>query len=286
MKPIARTLVFLAPIAALTLATAAQAAQSTTRAAVDVMLDTDTNTTGGLSESSMTSGISTAQAMADLFSVRVIGVDNGQHFAPGRPEAAANSDFFFEVEGATGPIELTFNFEVTGAFLLPDSNFSTTGGFSALLRSASDDSPYVDGSLNIVQHSCCGRTGSGRIRTYDNYFDTGDFTSVVWEGANPGNFSLTTSFLAATADAGRLTLAVDGAGGSVDFDFGLRLASITTTSTVQGLSIFNTETDQRFAITSAPISGAIPEPSTWAMMILGFGLAGGMVRTRSRRLAG
>lgn len=36
------------------------------------------------------------------------------------------------------------------------------------------------------------------------------------------------------------------------------------------------------ALNSAPVGGAVPEPATWAMMILGFGAIGGMLR-RSRR---
>lgn len=32
----------------------------------------------------------------------------------------------------------------------------------------------------------------------------------------------------------------------------------------------------------APVSGAVPEPATWALMILGFGGAGAMLRGRRR----
>ena len=35
----------------------------------------------------------------------------------------------------------------------------------------------------------------------------------------------------------------------------------------------------------ALISGAVPEPATWAMMILGFGLVGGAMRSRGRRVS-
>jgi hypothetical protein len=36
---------------------------------------------------------------------------------------------------------------------------------------------------------------------------------------------------------------------------------------------------------SATFSGAIPEPGTWALMIMGFGGAGAMLRSRRRALA-
>ena len=34
---------------------------------------------------------------------------------------------------------------------------------------------------------------------------------------------------------------------------------------------------------AAPPAGAVPEPATWAMMIGGFGLAGGALRARRRK---
>jgi PEP-CTERM motif len=39
-----------------------------------------------------------------------------------------------------------------------------------------------------------------------------------------------------------------------------------------------------YAAAGAPAVGAVPEPAAWAMMILGFGLVGGTVRYRARRI--
>ena len=38
----------------------------------------------------------------------------------------------------------------------------------------------------------------------------------------------------------------------------------------------------RFTLTGADIGGNVPEPATWAMMVIGFGLVGGSVRRRNR----
>ena len=38
--------------------------------------------------------------------------------------------------------------------------------------------------------------------------------------------------------------------------------------------------DAQFKLISEPISSAVPEPATWAMMIMGFGLAGTAIRRR------
>lgn len=55
----------------------------------------------------------------------------------------------------------------------------------------------------------------------------------------------------------------------------LRLADFT----VQGSMQFD-----NFRLTSGSVEAAIPEPSTWATMILGIGLAGGAMRRRSTTL--
>jgi len=39
------------------------------------------------------------------------------------------------------------------------------------------------------------------------------------------------------------------------------------------------------AFRSATVTGAVPEPATWAMMIAGFGLVGGAMRRRSTKVA-
>ena len=36
-------------------------------------------------------------------------------------------------------------------------------------------------------------------------------------------------------------------------------------------------------VNSAVVPGGVPEPSTWLMMILGFGAIGGMMRTKRRQ---
>lgn len=38
-----------------------------------------------------------------------------------------------------------------------------------------------------------------------------------------------------------------------------------------------------FRFSAAPVLGAVPEPATWAMMLLGFGLAGGVMRSAKRK---
>jgi hypothetical protein len=43
--------------------------------------------------------------------------------------------------------------------------------------------------------------------------------------------------------------------------------------------------DERFGLDNVKVSGVVPEPATWAMMIMGFGAAGAMLRRRRNILA-
>jgi PEP-CTERM motif len=47
---------------------------------------------------------------------------------------------------------------------------------------------------------------------------------------------------------------------------------------------FNSSADAHFAtsVSITELSGAVPEPATWAFMILGFGMVGGAMRSRQR----
>jgi hypothetical protein len=39
---------------------------------------------------------------------------------------------------------------------------------------------------------------------------------------------------------------------------------------------------QNAALNFGPAAGAVPEPASWAMMLVGFGSIGAMIRTRRR----
>ena len=56
---------------------------------------------------------------------------------------------------------------------------------------------------------------------------------------------------------------------------------------IQAISREEYDVNWEFRSTYSPISGGVPEPATWAMMIVGFGMVGGLARRRGavQRLA-
>ena len=164
----------------------------------------------------------------------------------------------------------------------PTFTFDTTGGNVGI----------ADGNVYSV---CCGTDPA----------DTNKF--VAFGGGGPGSGTLSTSFRTAL---GRLyTVAFDYAalgGGSEALNFsinGTQLFSVSPTAqnqpisftngsfTFTGFSGFGPNTTLSISSTGTfgvdaiidnlSVSGAVPEPATWALMILGFGAVGGAMRRRA-----
>jgi PEP-CTERM motif len=66
--------------------------------------------------------------------------------------------------------------------------------------------------------------------------------------------------------------------GDGDFDFRTNFGNITFTHAIGSLQITS------FSIGPVPLTNAVPEPASWAMMIAGFGFVGGALRSKRRTL--
>lgn len=111
--------------------------------------------------------------------------------------------------------------------------------------------------------------------------DNGTWTSIASLTFAPLIFSQGGSTLNGNLAANRATLNGGALGLSIGAGetFGFRWLNTDSTGTDHGLAADN------FSLTAtlAPVAG-VPEPSAWALLILGFGLVGGALRSR-RRLA-
>jgi hypothetical protein len=81
-------------------------------------------------------------------------------------------------------------------------------------------------------------------------------------------------------------------GGGFDLDPGLSLAGPQLYSGPSSSPTFLTGNfnltnypgqDGSYSLSISSVGGAVPEPATWAMMLLGFGFVGGAMRTAKRR---
>jgi PEP-CTERM motif len=116
----------------------------------------------------------------------------------------------------------------------------------------------------------------------------GELTSLAAFG--PGSYELT--FLLGGNARGwedrttRVSLGDFSVDISLASDAGLQAFSYTFTTLTGGNLVFTElgPSNQRGSILDAITLSTIPEPSTWAMMILGFGGAGALVRRRQRGL--
>lgn len=146
----------------------------------------------------------------------------------------------------------------TGAFNLDNA----TGTFSILSNQAiaAGGIVYAAGS-NLLSGSFVGGFLDGTL----------DGTAGVVRGSTTGGVSI--AFTSDFLDFGNVG----------EFDFSLPLTAVTppfgpADGTIQG---FSASMGGQFSSEPLPILGGVPEPESWAMMVLGFGLVGAVTRRRA-----
>lgn len=115
-------------------------------------------------------------------------------------------------------------------------------------------------------------TQSGLALTYYNSFGAGASISLTGSGSQPARDGL--PYLD-TLTSGSYTPLFGHGGPGQNVAYYGRLVSVSTT-------FFDTPQDlPQLSISSSPV----PETATWAMMIVGFGLTGGVMRRRRQKIA-
>lgn len=223
--------------------------------------------------------VSGASATSSLVHVHA-GTDDTTHWVNG-PYANALSHVTFGVAG-TGPQTVTFAVQASGTWLRQLSqDFVMSAEFSAELTGNSGPGSLL--FARVVEVNCIGCGGHLGAGSYQ-YTRAG----VVEESGSldgittlQGNWLLTTTLEAGVAHAGSLRLATDGSAGSSGWE-----SSLTVTDIVDGTGqrlAFSQGTDGNWwlaASATSPIA-AVPEPETWALMMVGLGVVGSMARRRS-----
>jgi len=173
--------------------------------------------------------------------------------------AGLTSELLLTLTGGLGTNTLTFSYELT--------NTSTTGGAASRVSGfAFDSNPNATGASGA----------------------TGDFANIFLGGNYPNGIGgvevcLTNSGSCAGGGGGGATL-LDPATGSFSLSFGSQLTSVTLNDfyvRYQSLSDLNGVTSA-----SGKETGGVPEPATWAMLLIGFGAVGATLRTKKKADSG
>lgn len=150
-----------------------------------------------------------------------------------------------------------------------DPNFQVTGDpFSGTVSAFIGNSGIAAGAFSDTFQFTLGQTGlgSGSLSTSTSIF--GDLTDLDLT-------SVTVNGMAATRNATPQNLV------ETYYLYGVPItAGVLNTITVVGLSRGNGSYGGN--VTFVPFASGAPEPASWAMMILGFGLAGTAMRYRRR----
>jgi hypothetical protein len=187
-------------------------------------------------------GVGGPSSVDVLFTILVGGI-------PALQGVSASYTLNAAIPAGTLPVAGPFNLE------------SASGGFSILSNTAinAGGMMYAAGS-NLLSGSFVGGFLDGTI----------DGTSGVVRGSTDGGVSITyTSDFLDFTDV-------------TQFDFSLPLTAVTLSFGPAGGTIrdFNASMGGQFASQPAPGVPGVPEPTTWAMLVLGFGLVGVTARRR------
>ncbi|MBN8808314.1 MAG: PEP-CTERM sorting domain-containing protein [Sphingomonas sp.] len=133
--------------------------------------------------------------------------------------------------------------------------------------------PSAGATMNVAAGFNTGFAG-----VYSNPF--GSATTVnIYSGLNGTGTLLATTSLGSTG-TGTCNTNISGGAAYCPFNnFSLGFSG-TAMSVVFGGTV-NQQVFDDFTFGSTTVGGAVPEPATWAMMMLGFGALGGMLRRRS-----
>ena len=257
-------------------------------ASVDGSIVESTNTLGQPVAANVGAGNGTAAATAAPTSLSIF-VQDTTHFSAGAPSAYAFSNFDFSVEGDGRDVVLAFTVKTLGSWERDDlNNFAISGGFDAGLFSATTLSPLVRGNFVDVQFGGNRITQGSISRTEDVYAN--QYTSYAWSGSAPGDFVLVSTFKTNVQNAGRFQFSsIGGVGnGKVDFNMDVSVSIFGggapggggAAGYADGIGDLVTSSGTRINIMGAGPQGAVPEPTAWAMMIMGFGGVGATLRRR------
>jgi PEP-CTERM motif len=192
----------------------------------------------------------------------------------GQPQSTTFTRYSFSFSAANPSTNLTFAFRNDPVFIrFDDVSLSTGGGANLLVNGGFEDGP--DGAA--------APTGW----TYLNQYGALAGGRVLSAGARTGNFGY---YDGAVQAYDAITQSVlTSVGTTYDVSFWVAVNSVRGTGFYQPLSTngINTGTGGNgidlfaYVGVGAPVSGAVPEPSSWALMIMGFGLAGYAMRRRT-----
>lgn len=165
------------------------------------------------------------------------------------------TQYFGSIADITAPLQ------AVALTLPPTPAPSSTSGCNA-----ADFFGFTAGSVALLQRGGC----NAAIKA-TNAFNAGAVGALVFNEGQPGRTdAVEFSYAGLVAPIPTFNLSYD-------------LGSAFAAALAEGPVIVRLRTEEVFL--NAPVFGAVPEPSTWAMMISGLILVGGMMRRRQRLIA-
>ena len=203
------------------------------------------------------------------FAINETGTNADGTYAVGTGSSTAGNTYSFGATGSTdralgslasGSLESTYGVLFTNALGSAITSFDIAYvGEQWRLGNSTDDGLTFQYSTNATSLT----NGTWTTVSTLNFLPA---VTTGTQGALDGNLALNQRSLAAT---------ITGLSIASGANFGFRWVDVNSTGNDHGLAVDN------FSVKSTLATGAVPEPATWGMIILGFGALAGVVRRRA-----
>ena len=146
----------------------------------------------------------------------------------------------------------------------------------------SGDKPFADQPAGSISSFLAAGPTSGSIATL-NFLNPTNFLSFLW--GSPDTYNVLTVFTnTGSQEFTASALGFPVTNGSQSFSQYVRFQG-TDNTTINSVSFTNRPSTDAFESTNFSVTAPVPEPATWAMMLVGFGGIGFAMRRRKSKVA-
>lgn len=226
-----------------------------------------------------TTGLAGAVAQADLATGKIGVTGTTGYYQTAYGVAEYRDVLTFNIAGANAATvtNIVVKLQLDGSLFTPDAPAGTP---SLGTRYAQVDEQFGFGTANgrVTFRQTGANLSYGSPQTLDQFVTQSGWTSYSWDTISPGLTEFTGVYaLTGTSETLGIRNYLNGFSQSIG---SVLYGSTSSLSFVLPTNVTFTSASGKFLTSGGSTASAVPEPATWGMMIVGFGLVGSAMRRR------